>query len=58
MDEASGELGEEREALDGIPAAAAADAVPGEELGSRDMEPVELTSHTQACFIGVSNGGP
>ncbi len=39
-------------------AAFLADAVAGQELGSRDMEPMEISGDAQAGLIGVSDGGP
>lgn len=58
VDEAAREPGENREMPDGIHAAPAAEAIPREEPGAGDMEPMKFSGHTEAGFIGVDDGGP
>lgn len=57
VDEYTGEAGKQAKVPDGIAAAMATDALPGEDLGTRDMEPMELACDAQSGFIGVGDGG-
>ena len=56
MDESAGEAGQKGKVIDGVTAALAVNAVPGEGFGADDMKPVEFARHAQAGFVGVGNG--